>query len=101
MGTGSDKGKIRNEYMSRTAKIAKLGDKLRNARLCWYEHVKRIKDYMGKRMKGMAVPGRRKRGKPRRWMDLVRKDMEKVGAREGDEVHQVKWRILSRCGNPE
>ena len=28
------KDKIRNEYVRRTAKIAKLGDKLRNTRLC-------------------------------------------------------------------
>ena len=50
------KDKIRNEYVKGTAKIAKLGDKLRNARLRWYGHVKR-KDYVGKRMMEMAVPG--------------------------------------------
>ena len=37
------KDKIRNEYVERTAKIAKLGDKLRDARLRCYEHVKRKK----------------------------------------------------------
>ena len=82
------KDKIRNKYVRGTAKIAKLGDKLRNARLRWYGHVKsREEDYVGKRMMEMAVPGRRKIGRPRRrWMDLVREDMERVGAREGDEV---------------
>ena len=96
------KDKIRNEYVRGTAKIAKLGDKLRNARLRWYGHVKRREDYVGKRMMEMAVPGRRKRGRPRRrWMDLVREDMERVGAREGDDVDRVKWRLLSRCGDPE
>ena len=45
------KDKIRNEYMKGTAKIAKLGDKLRNARLRWYGHVKRREeDYVGKRI---------------------------------------------------
>ena len=34
-------------------------------------------------------------------MDLVREDMERVGAREGDKVDQVKWRLLSRCSNLE
>ena len=34
----------------------------------------------------MAVPGRRKRARPkRRWMDLAREDMERAGAKEGDE----------------
>ena len=35
------KDKIRNEYVRGAAKIAKLEDKLRNARLRWYCHVKR------------------------------------------------------------
>ena len=68
------KDKIRNEYMRGTAKIAKLGDKLRNARLRWYGPVQKREDYVGKRMMEMAVPGIRKRGKPkRRWMDLERR----------------------------
>ena len=97
------KDKIRNEYVRGTAKIAKLGDKLRNARLRWYKHVKRREeDYVGKRRMEMTVPGRRKRGKPRKkWLDLVREDMERVGVREGDKVDRVKWRLLSRCGDPE
>ena len=50
----------------------------------------------------MAVPGLRKRGRPkRRWVDLVREDMKRVGAREGDEVDRVKRRIQPRCGDPE
>ena len=104
MGTGSDKkGQDKKRICEGTAKIAKLGEKLRNVRLRWYGHVKRREeDYVGKRMMEMAVSGRRKRGRPRRrWMDLVREDMERVGAREGDEVDRVKWRLLSRCGDPE
>ena len=96
------KGQVRNEYVRGTAKIAKLADKLWNARLHWYGHVKRREeDYVGKRMMEMAVPGRMKRGRPRRrWMDLVREYMERIGAGEGDEDNQVKWRLLSRCGDP-
>ena len=101
MGSGSDK--IRNEYVRGTAKTAKLGDKLRNARLCWYGHVKRREEgYVGRRIMEMAVPSRRKRGRPRkRWMDLAREDLERVGAKEGDEVDRDNWKILSRCGDPE
>ena len=96
------KDKIRNEYVRGAAKISKLEDKLRNARLRWYGHIKRReKDYVGKRMMEMVVPGIRKRKRPkRRWMDFVREDMERVGARERDEVDRVKWRLLSRCGDP-
>ena len=34
-------------------------------------------------------------------MDLAREDLKSVGAKEGDEIDRVKWRILSRCGDPE
>ena len=82
------KDKKRDKYVKGAAKIAKLGDKLRNGRIRWYGHVKRREeDYVGKRILEMAVPGIRKRGRPRkRWKDLVREDMERVGAIEGDEV---------------
>ena len=43
------KDKIRNEYVRGTVKIAKLGDKLWNARLRWYGHVKKGEGYVGKR----------------------------------------------------
>ena len=97
------KDKIRNEHVRGTAKIAKLGDKFRNATLRWYGHVKRReKGYVGKSMMEMAVPGRRKRGRPRsRWMNLVKEDLERVEAKERDEIDWVKWKILSRCGDPE
>ena len=79
------KNKTRNEYVRGTEKITKLGDKLRNARLRWYGHVKRREEgYAGKTM-----------------MDLAREDMERVREKEGDEVDRDKWRILSRCGDPE
>ena len=97
------KDKMRNEYVRGTAKIEKLGDKLRNARLRWYGHVKRREEgYVGKTMVEMAVSGRRKRERPRRrWMDLAREDMERVGAKERNEVGWEKWKKVSCCGDPE
>ena len=82
------KDTIKNEFVRGTAKIAKLGNKLRNARLRWYSLVKRSEEgYVEKTMMEMAVPGRRKRGRPRRrWMDLAKEDLKRVGAKEGDEV---------------
>ena len=59
------KDNIKNECVRGTAKIAKLGDKLRGTRLRWYGHVKKRKEgYVGKRMIEMAIPGKRKRGRP-------------------------------------
>ena len=52
---------------------------------------RREEGYVGKRMMEMAVPGRRKKGRlRRRWMDLAREEVERVGAKEGDEVYRVK-----------
>ena len=95
MGTGSDK-------KGQDKKWKRKRDR-ENARLCWNGHVKRRgKGYEGKRMMEIAVPGRRKRRRlRRRWIDLAREYMERVGAREGDEIDWVRWRILSHCGNPE
>ena len=104
MGTGSNKkGQDKKKYVRGTVKIAKLEDQLRNARLRWHGQVKRKEEgYLGKRMMDMSVPGRRKGGRPRRrWTGLAGEDMERVGAKEGNKVDRVKWRILSRCGDPE
>ena len=63
------KDKIRNEYVGGTAKIAKLGDKLRNARLRWYGHVKRREEgYAGKKMMEIAVPVKEKKEGQGRWI---------------------------------
>ena len=53
--------KIRNEYIRGTAQVGRFGEKTREARL------------------RMELPGRRKRGKPkRRFMDVVKEDMAEV-----------------------
>ena len=73
-----------------TVKIAKLGYKLRGTRFRWYGRVRREEGYVGKIMIEMAIPGKRKReGHKRRWMDLMRKDIRMIGAREGDKVDRV------------
>ena len=52
------KGKISNEYVRGTPINAKLRDKLWDARIRWYGHVKRGEEgYVGKKMMEMAVPG--------------------------------------------
>ncbi|KAF7701013.1 hypothetical protein HF521_002178, partial [Silurus meridionalis] len=73
--------KIRNEFIRGTAHVGCFGDKVREARLSWFAHVqRRDMNYIGRRMLRMEPPGRRKRGRPRRrFMDLVREDMQVVG----------------------
>ena len=80
--------KIRNEYIRGTAQVGKFGEKTREARLRWYGHLRRKDDgYIGRRMLRMELPGKRKRGRPkRRFMDVVKEDMAEVEVTEEDTV---------------
>ena len=79
------KDKIRNKYSRGTVKVKWLGMKTREGRLRWYGHVmRRDQEYVGRRMMEMELPGKRKRGRPkRRFLDVV-KDMGEVGVKETD-----------------
>ena len=47
------------------------------------------------------LPGKRKRGRPkRRFLDVVKEDMKEVGAKEMDIQDRKMWRIMIRCGHP-
>ena len=80
------KDKIRNEYIRSTVKVERLGMKMREGRLRWYGHVmRRDQEYVGRKMMEMELPGKRKRGRPkRRFLDVVKEDMREVGVKETD-----------------
>ena len=45
--------------------------------------------FAGEKVLGMELPGRRKRGRPRRrYMDVVREDMEAVGVTGADVAYR-------------
>ena len=94
--------RIRNEYIRGTAHVRKLGEKVREARLRWFGHVlRRDIDYIGQRMLKMELPGRRRRGRPkRRYLDTVREDMRAVGLTEEDAGDRVRWKQMFCCGDP-
>ena len=93
--------KIRNEYIRGTVQVGRFGEKTREARLKWFGHV-RGKDngYIGGRMLRTELPGKKKRGRPRRrFMDAVREDMAVVGVTEMDD-DRTKWKWKICCGDP-
>ena len=96
------KDMIRNEHIRSTAKVERLGMKIREGRLRWYGHVmRRDQEYVGRKMMEMELPGKRKRGRPkRRFLDVVKEDMKEVGAKEMDIEDRKMWRIMIRCGHP-
>ena len=86
--------KIRNEYIRGTAQVGKFGEKTREARLRWYGHLRRKDDgYIVRWMLRMELPGKRKRGRPkRRFMDVVKEDMAEVEVTEEDTVDMRNWK---------
>ena len=96
------KNKIRNEHIRSTIKVERLGMKMREGRLRWYGHVmRRDQEYVGRKMMEMELPGKRKRGRPkRRFLDVVKEDMEEVGAKETDIGDRKMWRMVICCGHP-
>ena len=78
------KDKVRNEYIKGTIKVERLGMKMREGRLRLYGHIMtRDQEYVGRRVVEMELPGKRKRGRPkRRFLDIVKEDMGEIGARE-------------------
>ena len=96
------KDKIRNEHIRSTVKVEQLGMKMREVRLRWYGHVmRRDQEYVGRKMMEMELPGKRRRGRPkRRFLDVVKEDMKEVGVKEMDIEDRKMWRIMICCGHP-
>ena len=77
--------RIRNERIGGTTKGVEISKKVQESMLNWYGHVlRRVEDYVGKRLMVMEVPGKRERGGPkRRWLDNVRNDFSERSVRGG------------------
>ena len=78
MCTGSDKNKQdKKQIRERDRKAGRQTSGCKATLVSTPE--KKRRRLRGKRMMEMAVPGKRKKGKPRRrWMNLAREDMERV-----------------------
>ena len=96
------KDKIRNNHIRSTVKVERLGMKMREGRWRWYGHaIRRDQEYVGRKMMEMELPGKRKRGRPKRkFLDVVKEDMGEVGAKETDVEDRKMWRMMIRCGHP-
>ena len=61
--------------------------------------MRRDQECVGRKMMEMELSGKRKRGRPkRRFLDLVKEDMEEVDAKETDIEDRKMWRMMIRCG---
>ncbi|KAG5625059.1 hypothetical protein H5410_010277 [Solanum commersonii] len=75
--TRSDK--IRNEVIREKVEVASVVDKLREARLRWFGHVKRQVCSV-RESEGLVVEGtRRGRGRPKKyWGEVIRQDLAQL-----------------------
>ena len=98
------KDKIRNEHIRGTTKVVQASRKITERRLKWYGHVMRMEeDHVVRRVMTKAIPGKRKRGRPKtRWKDVCKRDMQTVGLREDDEGDRAYWKetIDNHSGDP-
>ncbi|WMV56372.1 hypothetical protein MTR67_049757 [Solanum verrucosum] len=91
--TRSDK--IRNEVIREKVGVAPVVDKLREARLRWFGHVKsRSADAPVRRCEGLGVEGtRRGRGRPRKyWGEVIRQDLAQLHITEDMTLDRKEWR---------
>ena len=90
--------RIRNDRIRGTTKVGEISKKVQESRLKWYMGMfsRREDQYVGKRVMGMGVPGKRRRGRPkRRWLDSIRNDLSERGLSEEDSQDPPRWRRLT------
>ena len=93
--------KIRNAYIRGTAQVGKFGENSRGKTEMVWTPTEEDDGYIGRRMLRMELPGKSKRGRPkRRFMDVVKEDMAEVEVTEEDTVDRNNWRRKIRCGDP-
>ncbi|WMV12452.1 hypothetical protein MTR67_005837 [Solanum verrucosum] len=91
--TRSDK--IKNEVVREKVGVASVVDKLREARLRWFGHVKRrCADAHVRRCEGLVVEGtQRGRGRPKKyWGEVIRQDLAQLHITEEMTLDRKEWR---------
>ena len=94
--------RIKNDYIRGTVKVAEVTKKMQERRLQWYGHVmRREEESVCRRVMNMEVPGKRKRGRPRkRWKDTIKEDMLEKNVQVDDTQDRSRWRRLTRSSDP-
>src|SRR6218665_494234 len=83
----------RNENIRKKIGVACITDKIREARLRWYEHVERSGDTNIRRRMKSEVQGLRSRGRQKkRWMDMIQGDLKFLNLKPDDTGRRDMWR---------
>ena len=98
----SREDRIRNENIRGSVKVTELSKKMQEVRLKWYGHMmRRENNYVGRKVMEMDVPGRQRRGRPKkRWKDYVVEDMRAKSLLEHYMQDRTRWRRLTMNSDP-
>ena len=94
--------RIKNYYIRGTVKVAEVTKKMQERRLQWCGHVmRREEESVCRRVMNMEVPGKRKRGRPRkRWKHTIKEDILEKNVQVDDTQDRSGWRRLTRSSDP-
>ena len=100
------KDHVRNQIIQEDAKMCQMSTFLRQKRLNLYGHIRRRKeDNLSRQIMDMVIPGKRRRGRPRRrWIDNNREHMSKYELTADMTENRQYWKTmvktdLQRCGD--
>ena len=96
--------KVRNECVRRKVGVENIKEKIREARLRWYGHMRRREDsYVGRKVLDMEVSGKHPRGRQKtRFSDIIKEVIRVAGAREEEMWDRTVWRrrFMSAVATP-
>ena len=86
--------RIQNRLYREKLGVVAMGEKLREGRLRWFEHVRRRNSTeLVKRVEGFQVKGKRDRGRPRRtWEEQIKLDLQALHLSEDMIADRQSWR---------
>ena len=92
---------MRNEEIRRILHVSPIDEVMRGGRLRWFGHVqRRDADNVIRRVMELAIPGTRRRGRPKEtWHQQIKDDMMGVGVPQDEALDRKEWRRTSRPRN--
>ena len=94
----SKRDHVRNEDSRRILHITPIDEVMRCGRLRWFGHVqRRDADNVTRRVINLAIPGTRRRGRPKKtWNQQLKDDMTAVGFTQDVALDRTEWRRRTR-----
>ena len=89
---------MRNEEIRRILHLSPIDEVMRSGRLRWFGHVqRRDATNVTRRVMELAIPGTRRRGRPKKiWHQQMKEDMAGVGVTQDVALDWKEWRKRTR-----